>query len=225
MKKSSMLLISAIVLIADVVCMLLFSGSYRFVFWINLFFSVIAVVLSSYVIIFLATKEKRVLGMSLSVYGMAYLVITLGTAFRSLYLPDLLAKKVAFVHIVILAAFLVVVILGKAENRYLNEVQEIRGWELMSFRMTLEAMKSAMNKMPYDAPYKKKVEHAYDSLASGQTASNPEIEELEKSILDAIRELDEVMEKGEEEPILQACDKIEKLAAERKSRLANKANF
>jgi len=82
-----------------------------------------------------------------------------------------------------------------------------------------------MNKVPFDAPYKKKVEHAYDSLASGQTVSTPEIEELEKSILDAIRELDDILEKGEEEPILQACDKIEKLAAERKSRLANKANF
>ena len=225
MKKSSMLLIASIVLIADVVCMFLFSGSYRFVFWINLLFSVIAVLLSSYVMIFLATKEKRVLGMSLSVYGMAYLVITLGTAFRSLYLPELLAKKVAFVHVVILAAFLVIVILGRAENKFINEQQEIRGWEIMNFKKTLEAMKSAMNKVPYDAPYKKKVEHAYDSLASGQTVSTPEIEELEKSILDAIRELDDILEKGEEEPILQACDKIEKLAAERKSRLANKANF
>lgn len=225
MKKSNMLLIALIVLIADVACMFLFSHSYHLAFWINLLFSVIAVVLSSFVTIYLATKEKRILGLSLTVYSLAYLVIALGISFRTLFLLDLLVKKVAFLHIVVLAVFLVIVILGRAENKFINEQQEIRGWEIMNFKKTLEAMKMAMSKMPYDAPYKKKVEHAYDSLASGQTATTPELEELEKSILDAVKELDGVMAEGKEETILQVCDKIERLAAERKSRLANKANF
>ena len=225
MKTTYKALIAAIVLIADIVCMFLFANHYNVVFWISLLFSVIAVVFAAGVIIFLAPKEKRVFGMNITAYAMAYLVAAIGTSFRYVFLPDVLAKKVAFIHVVIFAVFLVVVIMGKAENEFIDAQQEKRGKELFNFRFTLESMKSAMNKVPYNAPYKKKVEHAYDSLASGQTATIPEIEDLEKDILDAITLLDDVISSGDEAAIVEACDSIEKLAAERKHKLANKANF
>lgn len=225
MKKSYQLLIALIVLIADIACMFLLAGRYNLVFWISLLFSALAVVLASGVILLLASREKRLFGVSLTVYALVYVIATIGISFRFLFLPDILAGKVAFVHVLILAVFLVVTILGKAENNFISEQQEIRGWELMNFKNTLATMKNAMAKMPFDAPYKKKVEHAYDSLASGQTVSTPEIEELEKSILEAIGKLDEVIGSGEEEAISKACDEIEKLAAERKMKLSNKANF
>lgn len=225
MKKSYKALISLIVLIADITCMFLFAGKYNLVFWISLFFSVVAVIFASGVILFLASKEKKVFGMSLTVYALAYLAAALSTSFRYVFLPDILAKKVAFIHVIILAVFLVVVILGKAENEFIDEQQEKRGKELYNFRFTLESMKAVLNKVPHNAAYKKKVEHAYDSLASGQTASMPELEGLEKDILDAINLLDDVVGTEDETAIAQACDSIEKLAAERKQKLATKQNF
>ena len=86
-------------------------------------------------------------------------------------------------------------------------------------------MKNAMAKVAFDAPYKKTVEHAYDALASGQTASTVEAENVEKAILEAIAKLDEVLDTDSEEDIIQACKGIEKLANERKAILATKANF
>ena len=86
-------------------------------------------------------------------------------------------------------------------------------------------MKNAMSKVAFDAPYKKTVEHAYDALASGQTASSPDVEDVEKSILEAINRLDGVLDAGNEDEITSACREIEKLANERKAKLAVKANF
>ena len=86
-------------------------------------------------------------------------------------------------------------------------------------------MKNAMSKVPYDAPYKKTVEHAYDSLASGQTASSPEVQDVETSILEAIEKLDGIIEQGNEEEIVSICKDIEKLAGVRKAKLACKTGF
>ena len=86
-------------------------------------------------------------------------------------------------------------------------------------------MKRVQSKVEYSAPYKKTVEHAYDSLASGQTASSPDVEELERSILDAIEELDTIVDSKDEQKIAEACAKIEELAGERKARLAGNQLF
>lgn len=124
-----------------------------------------------------------------------------------------------------LAVFLIIIICGKAENDFIKEQEEIRGREISNFKYTLECMKRVQSKIEYSASYKKTVEHAYDSLASGQTASSPDVEELEKSILDAIEELDAVVDSKDEQKIAEACAKIEKLAGERKARLAGNQLF
>lgn len=225
MKKSSYMLISPIVLIAVVVCMFLFATRYNAVFWVNLIFAIVAVLVAACVIIFLTSQNKRFFGVTLTAYSIVYLVIAVGTAFRFVFVPDILVKKVALVHVVILAVFLVVIIMAKGEESFISEQQEIRGREIGNFKYTLSLMKNAMAKVAYDAPYKKTVEHAYDALASGQTASTVEAENVEKAILEAIAKLDEVLDTDSEEDIIQACKGIEKLANERKAILATKANF
>lgn len=225
MKQAYKIIIAFLVLIADIACMFLFTKYYHMAFWINLFFSVLAIVFVSGAIILVASREKKVFGMSLTVYALAYLVLALSTAFRTIFIPDILARKVAFFHVLYFFAFLIIFILGKAENEFIGAQQDKRSTELANFRYTLECMKNTMAKVPFDATYKKKVEHAYDSLASGQTASNPDMEDVEKAILESIKQLDEVIASKEEEPIVKACDKIEELAAERKRLLACKVNF
>ena len=225
MNRSYKIIIAAIVLAATCVCMFLFAHDYNMVFWVNLIFATLAVVCASLVTIFIAAEEKKVLGMSLSVYAMAYLVIALYCAFRFVFIPDILVKKVALIHVIIFAVFLVVFMLGKAENEFISAQQEVRGREIANFKFTLETMKNAMNKVSFDAPYKKMVEHAYDALASGQTASTPSVEDVEKNILEAIGTLDSALDSKNEEEISNACKTIEKLAAERKAKLSVKANF
>ena len=225
MNKNYSILTSLVVFIATIVCMFLFATRYNLVFWVNLIFAIIAVLAASFVVIFLTTQRKRFFGITLSAYAGVYLVIALGFAFRFVFIPDILVKKVALVHVIILAVFLVVIILSKGEEAFITEQQEIRSAEIGNFKYTLTCMKNAMSKVAFDAPYKKMVEHAYDALASGQTASRPEAEQVEKSILDAISRLDGVLESGNEEEISSACKEIEKLADQRKALLSVKANF
>ncbi len=225
MNKNYSILTSLVVFIATIVCMFLFATRYNLVFWVNLIFAIIAVLAASFVVIFLTTQRKQFFGITLSAYAGVYLVIALGFAFRFVFIPDILVKKVALVHVIILAVFLVVIILSKGEEAFITEQQEIRSAEIGNFKYTLTCMKNTMSKVAFDAPYKKMVEHAYDALASGQTASRPEAEQVEKSILDAISRLDGVLESGNEEEISSACKEIEKLADQRKALLSVKANF
>ncbi|MBR6147654.1 MAG: hypothetical protein IKQ44_04750 [Lachnospiraceae bacterium] len=225
MNKNYNILVSLVVLVATVVCMFLFATRYNLVFWINLAFAIVAVLMASFVIVILTTQRKRFFGITLSAYAVTYLVIALFAAFKFVFMPDILAKKVALVHVIILAVFIVVIILAKGEEAFITEQQEIRATQIGNFKYTLTCMKNAMSKVAFDAPYKKTVEHAYDALASGQTASSPDVEEVEKSILEAINRLDGVLDAGNEDEITSACREIEKLANERKAKLAVKANF
>ena len=202
MKRSYKMMISLVVLIATAVCMFLFATKYNMVFWVNLIFAMVAVVLASLVIIGVAPAEKRFLGMTLSTYATAYVVVALIAAFRMVFIPDILVKKVALIHVIIFVVFIVVFFLAKAENEFITQQQEIRGKDIANFKFTLQCMKNAMSKVPYDAPYKKTVEHAYDSLASGQTASSPEVQDVETSILEAIEKLDGIIEQGNEEELM-----------------------
>lgn len=225
MKLAYKAFISAIVLVATVVCMFLFAAKYNAVFWVNLVFAIVAVVVATLVIVGVAPAGKKTFGMSVTTYAIAYLVLDLGYAFKTVFVPAILARRVALFHVVLLAVLLIVVILSKAEDEFISEQQEIRGRELANFKYTLECMKKVQSKVEYGAPYRKTVEHAYDSLASGQTASTPLVEEVERAILDTINELEKVVSSKDEAKIGEVCEKLENLAAERKAKLASKMNF
>lgn len=225
MKLAYKAFISAIVLVATVVCMFLFAAKYNAVFWVNLAFVIAAVVVATLIIVGVAPNGKRMFGMSVTTYAITYLVLDLSYAFKTVFVPALFARKVALVHVVLLAALLIVVILSKAEDEFISEQQEVRGRELANFKYTLECMKKVQSKVEYGAPYRKIVEHAYDSLASGQTASAPQVEDIEREILDSISELEGVVASKDEAKIKEICDKIEELAADRKAKLASKMNF
>ena len=225
MKLAYKAFISAIVLVATVVCMFLFAAKYNAVFWVNLAFAIVAVIVATLVIVGVAPSGKRTFGMGVTTYAIAYLVLDLGYAFKTVFVPAFLARRVALVHVVLLAALLIVVILSKAEDEFISEQQEIRGRELANFKYTLECMKKVQSKVEYGAPYRKTVEHAYDSLASGQTSSAAVAEDVERAILDAISELENVVSVKDEAKINEICGKIENLAAERKAKLASKMNF
>lgn len=225
MKAAYKAFISLVVLVATVACMFLLAPKYNAVFWVNLAFSVAAIVLATMVIVGLAANGRRMFGMSVTSYAIAFLILDLLYSFKTLFFPALLARRVAIAHVVLLAAFLIVIVLAKAEDEFIEKQQEIRGKDLANFKYTLERMKNVQSKVEYGAPYRKTVEHAFDSLASGQTASTPLAEEVERNILDAISELEESVKAKDEAKITQICEKLEDLAAERKAKLASKMNF
>ncbi|MCR5798859.1 MAG: hypothetical protein K6G69_02195 [Lachnospiraceae bacterium] len=225
MKRAYKGIIAIILLVAVDLIMIFSSVAFNAVFFANFIFASIAVVLSMGVIIFLADKEKKLFKLSLTAYAIAYLVVTLYLAMKFTFAPPVTIGWICAIYIALLAVFLIIIICGKAENDFIKEQEEIRGREISNFKYTLECMKRVQSKIEYSASYKKTVEHAYDSLASGQTASSPDVEELEKSILDAIEELDAVVDSKDEQKIAEACAKIEKLAGERKARLAGNQLF
>lgn len=225
MKAAYKAFISLVVLVATIACMFLFAVKYNAIFWVNLAFAIVAIIMASLVILGIAAGNKKMFGLNVTAYAIAYVVADLGYAFKTLFAPSLLAKKVALVHVVLLAVFLIVIVLSKAEDEFITEQQEIRGRDIANFKYTLECMKRVLSKVEYSASYKKTVEHAYDSLASGQTASAPQVEETEKAILDTIKELEDAVVAKDEPKIKDVCVKIEDLAAERKAKLAAKMNF
>ena len=229
MNKNSKLAIAAVALIANILCMFFFTESYGLVFVANLIFSVIAILLSAYVIIFVGEGKKKTFGISLLAYAYAYVVAVLGVAYRFVFVPDslevALAKKTCFAHVVILAVFIIVIILAKAENDFIEEQQEKRGKDLRNFKYTLECMKNVQSKVEYAAPYRKTITHAYDALASNQTASTPEVEDIEIKILDCIEDLEKVVSNNDVDAINECCATIEKLATERKNILASRVTF
>lgn len=225
MKRTYKMIIAIILLVAVDLIMFLNTPALNGVFFVNFLFSTLAVILSMAVIIFLADREKKLFSLSLTAYAVAYLIAELGISFRFTFVPPILVRKVCIVHIVLLAVFLIVIICAKAENDFIKEQQEIRGRELSNFRYTLECMKNVQSKVEFAAPYRKTVEHAYDELASGQTASSPEVEDTERAILDAIGKLEDAVSAKDADSVNSMCGEIEKLAKERKARLACKANF
>lgn len=225
MKSSYKAFISAIVLVATAVCMFLFARAYNAVFWVNFAFSVASILLATLVILGIAANGKKMFGMSVTTYAITYVVLDLAYAFKTVFVPAMFVRKVAIAHVVMMAAFMIVIVLAKAEDEFISEQQEIRGRELANFKFTLECMKKVQSKVEYGASYRKTVEHAYDSLASGQTASTPQVEELERTILDTINELEKAVAAKEESKINEICGRIEELAAERKAELSSKRNF
>ena len=113
MKAAYKAFISLVVLVATIACMFLFAVKYNAIFWVNLAFAIVAIIMASLVILGIAAGNKKMFGLNVTAYAIAYVVADLGYAFKTLFAPSLLAKKVALVHVVLLAVFLIVIVLSR----------------------------------------------------------------------------------------------------------------
>lgn len=218
-------LIALIGLLAANLGIFLLIHRYFLTFWISYGFLMVAILINIFVYVFATSKKPLIFGYSLGAVATVYLVAELVAAVVFFTLSPFFTLLAFLVQLLILVAFgicyLQVLMTGAATAKQ----QEVRGRDIMNFKYILEQMRRVQQKVPYEAVYKKTVEHAYDSLASGQVRSASEAETIERKILDEIHQLDAAVSEGNEEEILAGCLKLERLAEERKEVLNMRAPF
>lgn len=218
-------LIALIAVVAANVGVFLLVERFTPLFWINYVFAMVACILTIFINIFSLDKEKPIFGYTLAAVSWVYLVVELIAAFVFSKILPFSILPAFLVQLFILAAFGICYLQVKMVNESIKEKQAVRGNEILNFKYILETMKDVQRKIAYSEPYRKTVEHTYDSLASGQTKSNDAAAKVEQTILEKIRELDSVVDKHSEEEIQAVCKEIERLSEERKRILTLKKNF
>lgn len=219
-------LIALIAVVVANVGVFLLTDKFTTLFWINYVYAMLACVLTIYVNVFSLEGEKPIFGYTLSAISWVYLIAELVVAFVfSRVTPLSFVILAAFlIQFVLLGAFGIVFLQAKRMNSAIKQQQAERGQDILNFKYILECMQDAQRKIAYDAPYRKVVEHAYDSLASGQVRSYGATE-VEREILDKITLLSQAIDNQSEEEILAAAKEIEKLSEERKRMLRMRPNF
>ena len=132
-----------------------------------------------------------------------------------------------FPNISLATFFIEVVLLGlgivylttSSIKKNIETSQERSKTDLMQFKTIVEAMKDATNLMDYNAPYKKIVEHASDAILASPVRSSLEVESVEDALLYTIAALKISIKQKDETSIVELCKEIERMVADRNSRL------
>lgn len=198
---------------------------YSLTFWISYGFLMVSILLNIAVYVFAAGKQPLLFGYSLGAIAGVYLAAECVAAVIFFVLSPFLTLAAFIVQVLILVAFGICYIQVLMMSSATAKQQEIRGRDIMKFKHILEQMQSVQRKVPYAAAYRKTIEHAGDSLASGQVKSTAEAEQIEGAILDQIRLLDKAVETKNEAAIEESCREIERLSEERKQVLHMRAPF
>ncbi len=210
-------IIMAVALIAINICMFVVLESFTTVFWISFAFSIIACVVSLF-LLFRDTgigEKKQLYAYILYPVVTYYLIAQIVVALISVHFLEKHVLLSFVLQTVILVVFLITYLIMRRANESVKEQQEIRGRDILSFKAVLESAKSVLAKVDYSASYRKTVQKAVDALASGQVRSTPAAEDVERQIKDQIGELSRAVDDNNEEKITQISRNIERLAEER----------
>lgn len=218
-------LIALVGLLVANIGIFVFIHKYFLTFWISYGFLMAAFLVNICVHIFVKNTKPLIFGYSLGAVAAVYLIAEIIAAVIFFALSPFAALPAFLVQLIILVAFGICYLQVLMTSAATARQQEIRGRDIMNFKDVLERMRSVQSKIPYEAPYKKTVEHAYDSLAGGQVRSNREADEIERKILDEIHRLDAAVSAANEEEICAGCVKLERLAEERKEVLNRRELF
>lgn len=218
-------LIALIGLIVVNVGIFLMIHEYFLTFWISYGFLMVALLLNIAVHVFATETQPLIFGYSLGAIAIVYLVVEAIAAVIFFILSPLVTLPAFIIQVIILVAFGICYIQVLMTSSATARQQEIRGRDILNFKYILEQMQSVQKKVPYAASYKKALEHACDSLASGQVKSTAEAEPIERAILEEIRSLKALVDEEKEEDILASCKKIEQLSEERKQKLRLREPF
>ena len=194
-------------------------------FWISYAYSMIAALVTTFVVIFLVKERSLMFKYEVSVITYVYLAVQLVAGlfctFNLFHFPML----AFFIQLCVIAIYAVVMLMNYNHRSQVNEQQEIRGRDQANFRYVLDSMKSAISFMDYADPQRKAAMHAYDSLASGQVITNKAAFEIEREILTTIENFEKAVKDKNESLVADNCKKIEELAEARKRQLSAKATF
>ena len=189
-------------------------------FWISWIFIHIAFLIFAGILIFSAPEQRKLkFAYSETAVAMYYFIIELVAGFVLLTQFAFLPVVSFVIQTVILAGFLVAFFALKKMNQDIDRREEVAKANLRQFRSLLEFMKDVQNQVDYNAPYKKTIQHAYDSISGSQVKSSPSAYEVEEHIWDLIGQLKKEVAADNEERIETLCRDIENQVEERNRRL------
>ena len=212
--------IAALLILFYNVWSFIFGGDLVITFWITYAYTMLAAILASVVLVYVINDKPVMLKTALSIETVLYLAAQLIAGNYSRKLFWLFPRLAFLLQLGVLTAYAVVILFTIMHNSQIKDQQQVSAREQMNFRFIIAQMKTAVGKMEYSNPQRKLVMHAYDALASGQIASNPNAAETEQEILSEIEALSRAITDGNQEKITQVCANIEELAAERKQKLS-----
>lgn len=185
-------------------------------FWISWIFIHIAFLIFAGVLIFSAPEQRKIkFAYSETAVAAYYFIVELVAGFVLLTYFAFLPVVSFVLQTVILAVFLVVFFTLKRANRSIDIREEAAKADLRQFQAILEAMKDVQNHVDYSAPYKKQIQHVYDTISGSQVRTSVSVSEVEKAILNLIGQLREAVAADDRAQIDSLCREIEDRTAER----------
>ena len=218
-------LIAIVIILVANVGIFVLGSNFIATFWINYVFTMIAALLTAYIEIFFVRKEKLIFRYPISTVTYLYLGIELMVAVFAFNFLRHWVLVTFILQLCILAMYIVTLLSVLLHNTTTKEQQEIRSKDIVNFRYIADSMNGVISKMTYGDPNRKLLQHAYDSLLSGQVKSDRSVYDLEQQIITLIASLDQAVSNQQQEQIIASCKQIEAVAEERKRRLSQRLPF
>ena len=224
-KKIMKAIIALVIILVANIGIFVLGSDFTASFWIGYVYTMLAAVITTYVEIFFAPKEELIFRYPISTVTFVYLVVQIVAFIIGSLLLWMFPLLVFFVQLCIVAAYIVLFMSVLLHNTTTKEQQEIRAKDIVNFKYILDTMNTVISKVTYVDPNRKMLQHAYDSLASGQVKSDISVMDIEQQILAAIGRVDLAIGEQNAAEIKAGCDEIEYLAAERKRSLSQRVPF
>ena len=226
MKRSFMkALIALIVIVFTNVALFLLLDEFLTTFWICYAFSMIAALITTYIEVFFARKEELIFRYPVSTVTFVYLFVTLAFSLLAMLSLSDYVLFVFLVQLFIFAAYLVMLLSVFIHNSTTKEQQAVRGVDVANFRYILDKMNGIISKAEYTDPNRKVLQHAYDSLLSGQIKSNEAAQVIEQNIINILNSLEGAVANKNATEIQGLCTQLEAEAEERKRVLSSSKLF
>lgn len=226
MKRSLLkALIALIVIVFTNVALFLLLEEFLATFWICYAFSMIAALITTYIEVFFARKEVLIFRYPVSTVTFIYLFVTLAFSVLAMLGLSEYVLLVFLAHLFIFAAYLVMLLSVFIHNSSTKEQQAVRGVDVANFRYILDKMNSIISKSEYADPNRKLLQHAYDSLASGQIKSSDAAQVVEQNIINILNSLEGAVVNRDTSEIQSLCAQLETAAEERKRVLSSSKLF
>lgn len=218
-------LIAIVIILVANVGIFMLGSNFTVAFWINYAFVMIAALVTVYVEIFFVRKEELIYRYPVSTVTYLYLGFELIVVIvTSYFLRDWVLTSF-MIQLTIFAVYIVALLSVLLHNTATKEQQVIRSKDIVNFRYIVDSMNAVILKMTYADPNRKLIQHAYDSLASGQVKSDMSVYDLEQQIISLIGTLDQAVANQQQEQIIANCKQIETASEERKRRLSQRLPF
>lgn len=218
-------LIAIVIILVANVGIFILGSNFSAAFWINYIFAMIAALLTVYVEIFFIRKEELIYRYPISTVTYLYLSVELIVVVVTGNFLNQWVLTSFMIQLGMLALYIVALLSVLLHNTATKEQQEIRSKDIVNFRYIVDSMNAVISKMTYADPNRKLLQHAYDSLASGQVKSDMSVYDLEQQIISLIGSLDQAVSNQQQEQIIVSCKQIEAVAEERKRRLGQRLPF